>query len=172
MYSKSLCKLQCKIDKMIEICGCLPFFLKTNINERYCDFYGMSCIAFYGNIFTKAIQECQCLENCENIKFHMKSKQSYTWLRGNSLRWDVDIPKYRIKREVIYSFNDVLGMYTVLCSRLNEMFQYESFPVSIGASFGLFLGVSVLSFTGFVYTFIVQRFIVFLFNFIKKKLYK
>lgn len=111
IYSKSLCRLQCKISKMIETCGCLPFFYRTNVNERNCDIYGMSCISFYKHIFLKSIGDCHCFENCEDTKFHMKSKRTYTWLRSNSLRWEMDKPKYRIKREVIYSFADVLGLY-------------------------------------------------------------
>lgn len=94
---------------MIEICGCLPFFYKTNQNEKSCNINGLDCIEYFKNVFREESDKCLCPENCEDTRFGVKSQKIYSWFRSSTLRWELDTPKFRIKREIIYSFTDVLG---------------------------------------------------------------
>lgn len=102
---------------------------------------------------------CNCIDNCEDIKFNMKSSSYLAWLRGNTLRWEMNWPKFRIKREVIYAISDVLGKRHSIANDSRKIINrgFISSAVAAGATFGLFLGISFLSVTRLLYYFCFRR---------------
>lgn len=68
-----------------------------------------------------------------NLRF-INFQRSRAWFLGANLQWGmIDYPKMQLKRDVLFSFTDVL--------------------VYIGGTAGLFLGCSLLSLTEFLYYF-------------------
>ncbi|KAG5898764.1 hypothetical protein JTB14_010974 [Gonioctena quinquepunctata] len=81
--------------------------------------------------------ECSCLANCDEVIFVIEDTDSREWFLGSNLQWGLkEYPKMRLKRDVIFSFSDVL--------------------VYIGGMAGLFLGCSVLSFIEIIYFFTLR----------------
>lgn len=60
-------------------------------------------------IIKQICDRVECTRNCIDVKFNMKKLNQLAWFRGNSFRIDLDKPKLRVKREVIYQFTDVLS---------------------------------------------------------------
>lgn len=110
LYSKSLCKVQCKIDKIVEACDCLPHFYGARPNERLCGHSGLRCVDLHRSAINEAFERCPCLENCEDVKFDVKSLSTSPWLRNRAVRIELEMPQYRIRREVLYTITDVLGL--------------------------------------------------------------
>lgn len=68
--------------------------------------------SYQTEIFKQKCDRVECMQNCVDVKFNVKKLNQMAWFRGNSFRIDLDKPKLRMKREVIYSFTDVLSERT------------------------------------------------------------
>lgn len=44
IYSFGMCKIECKINMMQQLCGCVPFFYKKRANDQYCNGLDLRCI--------------------------------------------------------------------------------------------------------------------------------
>lgn len=68
------------------------------------------CSNHLTDIVKRHCDRIECVKNCVDVNFNVKNLNQLDWFRGNSFRIDLDKPKLRMKREVIYSFTDVLSM--------------------------------------------------------------
>lgn len=135
MYSKTLCLARCRANMALEMCSCVPFFYPY-VDGPSCNPAGFECLHDF-KWPNWASHICTCQDTCENFKYTVHSIKSNTGRNqlyegdeisdsaSASFRWDVIPPKVRIKRDVLFGFEDLL--------------------VSIGGTMSLLLGVSILS---------------------------
>jgi len=44
IYTRDLCRLDCRMRKFLQICNCLPFFYKRRASDARCNKQGLKCI--------------------------------------------------------------------------------------------------------------------------------
>ncbi|XP_039954264.1 sodium channel protein Nach [Bactrocera tryoni] len=143
IYSFGLCLAECRMFFALKVCGCVPHFYRNRLKNgrvlRICDFDGLACLEDIKReiISLKSSRykiDCHCLSNCDDSNFFVQSHRSRVWFLGANLQWGIiDYPKMQLRRDVLFSFADVL--------------------VYIGGLIGFFLGCSALSFTEVIYYF-------------------
>lgn len=131
VYTYDLCKLECKIKAIFDEFDCIPFFYKKLPHEHYCNSLQMLLLEYYQckvNLFQfqyrkvdpyhfklhlvpvqEAVDECNCLEMCTDVKFGIHQSVEVYWIQGNKLQVELIPPKMRVMREVIYTFTDIMG---------------------------------------------------------------
>ncbi|XP_017477284.1 PREDICTED: sodium channel protein Nach, partial [Rhagoletis zephyria] len=143
IYSFGLCLAECRMFFALKVCGCVPHFYRNHLKNgrilQICDFDGLACLVDIKRelISLKSSRykiDCHCLSNCDDSNFFVQSYRSRLWFLGANLQWGIiDYPKMQLRRDVLFSFADVL--------------------VYIGGLIGFFLGCSALSFTEVIYYF-------------------
>lgn len=110
-YSYNLCKIDCRIQAMQRYCNCLPFWYKPSINDVYCTIKGLKCVAhFKDKIEAFLMKNCNCLRDCDSVSFMLRSVKSIVWGRPTTVKWELTKANLRVRREVIYTLTDVLGL--------------------------------------------------------------
>ncbi|XP_045538960.1 pickpocket protein 28-like [Papilio machaon] len=127
VYSYNNCLLECRIQLILKLCGCVPHFYKITGNERTCKLSELTC--FYRNRkeimalsvsnetlmkFTsrahlpRTPKDCSCLSNCET-DIYRKDREEYTPEPSASRVRIIftAFPKMRIVRDRIFSFSDM-----------------------------------------------------------------
>ncbi|EDW01455.1 GH20442 [Drosophila grimshawi] len=134
IYSKSLCLARCRAVMSLEMCNCVPFFYPF-VPGPSCNPAGFECLLdFKWPIW--ALHICKCPSTCTEIEYTMQTVKKSSWgMKSNeeatsietatsSFRWDLIPPKVRFRRDVVFSFEDLI--------------------VSFGGALALFIGVSVM----------------------------
>ncbi|GAB0096687.1 sodium channel protein Nach-like [Sergentomyia squamirostris] len=134
-YSYDVCRTECRIKKMLQLCGCIPFFYRAVDTDRYCTIHGLKCIAYYQVNIEKS-RDCDCISRCEGVIYNLDSVEMLYWIGYSSVKWELATIKSRYRRDVIYGIEEVL--------------------IGLGVSAGLFLGLSALSFTEFFFFYFVH----------------
>ncbi|XP_067633335.1 pickpocket protein 19 [Eurosta solidaginis] len=135
VYSKTLCLVRCRAVMAMEMCNCVPFFYGF-VEGPSCDPVGFECLLdFKWPIW--ALHICKCPSTCTEVEYTVQTAQKSFWGvksedLGNtndgvisSFRWDVIPPKVRMRRDVVFSYEDLL--------------------VSFGGTLALFLGFSQIT---------------------------
>ncbi|XP_025406783.1 pickpocket protein 28-like [Sipha flava] len=136
VYSYNTCRMICRRKLALEKCGCTPHFYPYPGKMKVCDVKGLYCLSFHKTLLMSLEHDgtpinCNCLMQCEEVKLFLDKNSERTWSYpvpwDIRFRWAVDkYSKTRLRRDVIYSFEDLL--------------------VSLGGTASFFLGCSVLSF--------------------------
>lgn len=137
--------------------------------------------------------KCKCDRNCDDSNFFVQDfvsvlkerkgqswfqcadslllQRSRMWFLGANLQWGInDYPKMKLRRDVLFRFEDLLGkqprcVLRVLACQMGSgdipNWNKSLISVYIGGTAGLFLGCSLLSLTEFIY-FFTWRFVKFL----------
>ncbi|XP_026326229.1 uncharacterized protein LOC113234923 [Hyposmocoma kahamanoa] len=101
VYSYNHCLLECRIQMILKLCGCIPHFYKAIDDEKICNLGELSCVVKYKKeILTLSASEetrqkfnynerlpknssdCGCLSNCE-IDIYQKEDESLRMGSGN-----------------------------------------------------------------------------------------
>ncbi|XP_065368958.1 uncharacterized protein ppk3 [Calliphora vicina] len=141
IYSKTLCLAKCRAMMAVEMCDCVPFFY-TFVDGRSCNPSGFECLLdFKWPVW--ALHICKCPNTCIEMEYTLQTVKKSSWGVSNmddagksdvvtsSFRWDLISPKVRFRRDVVFSFEDLL--------------------VSFGGTLALFLGFSILSLIHMIY---------------------
>ncbi|XP_043646150.1 sodium channel protein Nach [Drosophila teissieri] len=149
IYSKSLCLARCRAVMALEMCNCVPFFYPY-VDGPSCNPAGFECLLdFKWPIW--ALHICKCPSTCTEIEYTMQTVKKSSWgVKNNeevassetatsSFRWDLIPPKVRMRRDVVYSFEDLV--------------------VSFGGVLALFVGVSVMGLVEMVHV-LVQNLLI------------
>lgn len=153
MYSKSLCLARCRAIMALEMCNCVPFFYPF-VEGASCNPGGFECLLdFKWPIW--ALHICKCPSTCTEIEYTMQTVKKSSWgIKGNdesgvidmatsSFRWDLIPPKVRFRRDVVFSFEDLIGKLLTLPAK--KCLTKNIIPaVSFGGALALFVGVSVM----------------------------
>ncbi|KAH8309449.1 hypothetical protein KR059_009862 [Drosophila kikkawai] len=178
IYSFGLCLSECRMFFALRVCGCIPHFYRNRCGYNHifgtqmrngrklpvCGLEGIECLVKIKREIISLKSDrykinCNCLANCDDSNFFVQSYRSRVWFLGANLQWGIiDYPKMQLRRDVLFSFADVLGKFLgwsywtfTFLNLLINLFEY--FTVYIGGLVGFFLGCSALSFTEIVYYF-------------------
>ncbi|XP_046810098.1 acid-sensing ion channel 5 [Lucilia cuprina] len=148
IYSKTLCLAKCRAMMAMEMCDCVPFFY-TFVDQKSCNPAGFECLLdFKWPVW--ALHICKCPNTCIEMEYTLQTVKKSSWGISNlddsgksdvvtsSFRWDLIPPKVRFRRDVVFSFEDLL--------------------VSFGGTLALFLGFSILSLIHFIYALVKRVF--------------
>ncbi|KAI8129006.1 Protein brown [Lucilia cuprina] len=145
---KTLCLAKCRAMMAMEMCDCVPFFY-TFVDQKSCNPAGFECLLdFKWPVW--ALHICKCPNTCIEMEYTLQTVKKSSWGISNlddsgksdvvtsSFRWDLIPPKVRFRRDVVFSFEDLL--------------------VSFGGTLALFLGFSILSLIHFIYALVKRVF--------------
>ncbi|XP_077295038.1 pickpocket protein 11-like [Arctopsyche grandis] len=134
VYSYSMCTVECRARKTLEICGCMPHYYKALPNERICLLSELRCLYTYRSALSSVSKKggCDCLPTCDTNYFTIYEDTVLQWDRWTQVKYGIrEYPKIRLKREVLYGIKEVL--------------------VNCGGAAGLLLGCSFLTIIEVVY---------------------
>ncbi|XP_061388490.1 acid-sensing ion channel 5 [Musca vetustissima] len=141
IYSKTVCLAKCRATMAVEMCNCVPFFY-TFLEGPSCNPAGFECLLdFKWPVW--ALHICKCPSTCIEMEYTLHTTKKSSWggstldetktdVVTSSFRWDLIPPKVRMRRDVVFSFEDLL--------------------VSFGGTMALFLGISFITVIGFIYS--------------------
>ncbi|CAH1407456.1 unnamed protein product [Nezara viridula] len=131
VYSYRLCQSECRMHLSLKLCGCIPYFYRNSGKYKVCGSTGMNCLNKYRDRLLKLREgnkreECDCFQNCNFVNVWTTRVLQGAWNRDTVVRLSLDsYPRYRLKRDIVYSFGDLLAQ--------------------MGGAAGLCFGCSVLS---------------------------
>ncbi|XP_062550673.1 sodium channel protein Nach-like [Armigeres subalbatus] len=148
IYSYNLCIMRCRASKALEFCRCKPHFYPF-VDAPVCTIDGLRCLEKHPSWYDK--QSCRCLKPCTDVVYyvagsninHWSPEEGIPFKQKASFRWEMVQPKTRQRRDVLFTFEDLL--------------------VSFGGAISLFVGKDVLAFAElpiFLTTEAIQRVIV------------
>ncbi|XP_065206755.1 sodium channel protein Nach-like [Planococcus citri] len=147
VYAYRLCRNECRMKLAHKLCGCIPHFYRPSYQYKICDVKGMHCLGQYSELLVKLKDsltnnkiQCPCHLPCEYTIYVVETEENMEWPFGTYIKWSLSkYPRMRLKRDILFGFSDVL--------------------VSVGGTFGLFLGSSVLSFMEILYFFTLRLYL-------------
>ncbi|GBP60197.1 hypothetical protein EVAR_81342_1 [Eumeta japonica] len=128
VYSYNSCLMECRINMILQLCGCVPHFYKPLSHERICPIKNLSCVAKHRKEIAslsvskqtlakrpslkglpRSYKDCACLNLCEVIKYRKDHETLTTESLVTRLRIGISaFPKVRVTKEIIFGFYDVL----------------------------------------------------------------
>ncbi|KAJ1521038.1 hypothetical protein ONE63_002749 [Megalurothrips usitatus] len=143
VYSYTACQRQCRMDRIVRLCGCLPAFYTLLRGQRYCHLRELKCVVDNLEKLSPTTLRCDCPLGCEHTVYDMEKpheaggdrdegSEELPGVEVGFLSW----PLTRFKRDVLFGQVDLL--------------------VAIGTIGGLFLGLSLLSGVEIVYLFTLR----------------
>ncbi|XP_055623469.1 sodium channel protein Nach-like [Toxorhynchites rutilus septentrionalis] len=133
-YSNNLCILECRLKFFIQFCGCIPHFYNLAVRVPICRLKQLKCLMDNHNNITRSLSSCVCLKDCHSISFTLQNYVLFDWFNDPLIKWDMDVPKVRYSRRIIYGFVDAVA--------------------STGGIAGLFFGASVITVIELIFLFI------------------
>ncbi|XP_035787924.1 uncharacterized protein LOC118464587 [Anopheles albimanus] len=129
-YSRNLCLMSCRAARAVALCRCRPHFYPFAEGPQ-CSVLGLYCLQqnpeWHNNV------DCRCRKTCNDVGYFVTSQSKTQWTAEGgipfthkaSLRWEILQPKTRLRRVVIFSYEDLL--------------------VSLGGAVALFIGKNALA---------------------------
>uniref|UniRef100_A0A6E8VR77 Sodium channel protein Nach n=1 Tax=Anopheles coluzzii TaxID=1518534 RepID=A0A6E8VR77_ANOCL len=128
-YSYNLCIMNCRAKRALAVCQCRPHFYPFAEGPP-CTVAGLHCLQQHPGWSSDA--DCKCLKSCTDVGYYVASLSKTQWYvvrtaeggipftHKASLRWEILQPKTRLRRVLIFSYEDLL--------------------VSVGGAIALFFG--------------------------------
>ncbi|XP_065084557.1 pickpocket protein 19-like [Ochlerotatus camptorhynchus] len=131
IYTYNLCVMHCRATRALNLCQCKPHFYPF-VDGPTCTIGGLRCLANHPSWHDK--HSCRCLKPCTEIVYYVLSATKSHWAAEGgipfkqkaSVRWEIVQPKMRIRRDVLFTFEDLL--------------------VSFGGGIALFVGKNLFAF--------------------------
>lgn len=117
MYGVKYCGILCKATIGLELCGCKPFFYPF-VAGKICTTDGLDCLHKNGWPGSVATAACECPKACTEVLYVRESFKRHRWtvegsgitfVRKTACRWEIMAPQFRLRRDVLFSFEDLLG---------------------------------------------------------------
>ncbi|CRK95678.1 CLUMA_CG009136, isoform A [Clunio marinus] len=120
-YSVSICIQKCRAEAAISLCGCKPHFYSF-LNGTSCSPRALVCLEekFWPNNLT-----CNCPKTCSELVYKSNSFKKSDWAidsetsilsRDSSLRYEILAQKIRYRRDVLFSFEDLIVSFGGIAS--------------------------------------------------------
>lgn len=174
VYTKHNCEVECISNIMREFCNCTYFSFIRDTETRVCgialDEKGIhipdyQCfLKFYdkfGNFKpTAELNSCSCLSTCDSVNYNIEIRESK--LQGTE--WDeLELSLFKnYFRNYLFRFDNItLLSFKFTVEETNPLRRTRRFTIIdflsyVGGVFGLFAGISVLSFFEIVYFFTLR----------------
>lgn len=129
-YSYSTCMKECRIDRALKICGCLPPVYLTEFMENItkCNFEDLKCLKDQSIVDDR---ECNCLLPCEftSVSIESINRKSYK----------------KEEKSEFTTFSIALKNFPLVSYLREVKFGFVDFLVAFGSILALFLSFSFLS---------------------------
>ncbi|XP_026466624.1 pickpocket protein 11-like [Ctenocephalides felis] len=138
-YSYSLCMRECRAQRALKICKCIPHFsiLRTEKDPRQCSISQLFCIANRSFDIINP-KKCPCLTPCDEKIYEITG---YKYHKG-------DFPPNSVK----VTMQEPLGIQYVR----EVTFGWADLLVSTGGIAGFFIGFSLISLIEFIYYYTIR----------------
>ncbi|KAK7792769.1 hypothetical protein R5R35_004882 [Gryllus longicercus] len=137
IYTYTSCMSQCRLRRLLKLCGCAPFFYATIKNKKICGVDDLGCLVEKNAKLLDESKSCKCELGCMNTVYEVEKLEDGPSRKSSDIEMSfVSWPIVRYKREVLFGWVDLL--------------------VSFGGIAGLFLGFSLLSGVEIVYYFTMR----------------
>ncbi|XP_004517829.1 sodium channel protein Nach [Ceratitis capitata] len=143
------CELECRVQNMLAICGCVTYFFYVNDTaERVCSFRDVPCLRdnFAAIIGRSLNMQFYCPNTCEIIDFNVELTNA---------ELNIDIPT------VDDFYNNIQANHTVVHIFMNNqvyrrarrdlLSNMVTLVSNLGSAFSLFVGVSMISIVEVIY---------------------
>ncbi|XP_049871801.1 sodium channel protein Nach-like [Pectinophora gossypiella] len=128
IYTYNHCLLECRIQMIIKLCGCIPHFYKPLDYERVCSIDELKCVLSYrkeilslstsektlksfktSTALPRTSKDCNCPSQCETDVYQKDYENFIPQKDMNWLRIGISsFPKVRVVRDIIFSFYDIM----------------------------------------------------------------
>ncbi|CAH0554021.1 unnamed protein product [Brassicogethes aeneus] len=89
LYSKKLCKIECRMRLCLKYCGCLPYYYRNFNGEKICNLTELYCLSQYEDeLVTLRKGEkslCNCDNVCESTLYNVYTAYCTEWLGESNL---------------------------------------------------------------------------------------
>ncbi|KAI4462562.1 amiloride-sensitive sodium channel-related [Holotrichia oblita] len=174
IYNSQTCFNECKANYITRVCDCIPFYYPTINNTRVCTFSDLPCLHSNRKNFVnlmlsddiKADTEymhqhgvlfpefCYCLPNCNEVTYLLHDeKKKISEKPENNFRLSSRPPTNETCVVNVY-YNSVAGILRIRTAILT----WDTLLGTIGGTFGLCMGGSVISMLEFLFYFIQALF--------------
>jgi acid-sensing ion channel, other len=123
IYTRRNCEFECYAEHFLKKIGCVPFFMVRNKTTEVCDSRSGLAVEIEFYYALRNADECQCLDECDSIKYDLTSKNPFTSVSMH------------------FKFKDLL----IAPLRRYQPFTFSEFLAQSGGILGLFAGISALS---------------------------
>ncbi|KFB51100.1 AGAP006720-PA-like protein [Anopheles sinensis] len=114
-YSHNLCVMSCRAKRALALCRCRPHFYPFAEGPQ-CTVKGLHCLQHRHPEWNSDVG-CKCLKSCTDVSFYVSSLSKTQWTAEGgipfthkaSLRWEILQPRTRLRRVLIFSYEDLLG---------------------------------------------------------------
>ncbi|XP_052859752.1 uncharacterized protein LOC128267002 [Anopheles cruzii] len=150
LYSRNLCLMNCRAKRAQALCRCRPHFYPFAEGPQ-CTVLGLHCLQRHPEWYSSVVG-CNCLKTCNDVGYYVTSLSKTQWTAEGgipfthkaSLRWEILQPKTRLRRVLMFSYEDLL--------------------VSFGGAVSLFVGKN-----GFALSKLVEFFVIALYGWLWRK---
>ncbi|XP_070508447.1 sodium channel protein Nach-like isoform X2 [Chironomus tepperi] len=138
IYTKGNCKQECLINRTLEVCGCVQFFMIRDESTRVCGIHDMAC---YKDVEAEQNSEdlCKCYPSCGEIVYNVQ-RIIPDYVKRVPLEFFSEFLEKTRKDNVdsctIVKFRSISYFPYVLKRQFTEI----DFIAYTGGAFGLFLG--------------------------------
>ncbi|XP_058123055.1 uncharacterized protein LOC131294072 [Anopheles ziemanni] len=113
-YSHNLCVMSCRAKRALALCRCRPHFYPFAEGPQ-CTVKGLHCLQHRHPEWNSDVG-CKCLKSCTDVSFYVSSLSKTQWTSEGgipfthkaSLRWEILQPRTRLRRVLIFSYEDLL----------------------------------------------------------------
>lgn len=134
-YSYSTCMKECRINRALDICGCLPPVYQNDfmVNLTKCDFYSLKCLKDQRVVDDL---KCNCLLPCEFTSVHVdRIEKKFIGQKFDGNQFDKAISEVTVS----------LKQFPLIRLQQELKFAIVDYLVAFGSIFALFSSFSVLS---------------------------
>lgn len=148
LYTKNNCLMECYTIMMHERCQCVLYHLPRGREQKICILEDIPCILKNLKIKLNIDKHCECLDDCNSLKYNVKTTYTEVTLSASkqekSKQNDTDFgfSSYLV---IQFELSEFLAMNRV------STYSFVDFVSQIGGVFGLFMGISMISFVEIVY---------------------
>ncbi|KAG5667533.1 hypothetical protein PVAND_015512 [Polypedilum vanderplanki] len=152
-YTKANCRHECEINKTLEICGCVQFFMIHLNTTRICGIFDFNCYHKI-EIEMKNNDECKCYPYCGEIIYNAQNVELDIIKTRNATKFKVLEATRKDKHysQTVIMFHEKSFFPYILKRQFTEL----DFLSYTGGALGLFLGFSVLSSAEVFYYFTIR----------------
>uniref|UniRef100_A0A182PHU5 Sodium channel protein Nach n=1 Tax=Anopheles epiroticus TaxID=199890 RepID=A0A182PHU5_9DIPT len=136
-YSRNLCIMNCRAKRALAACRCRPHFYPF-AEGPVCNVAGLHCLQQHPDWNWN--RNCKCLKSCTDVDYNVASLSKTQWTAEGgipfthkaSLRWEILQPTSRLRRVLIFSYEDLLvsfgGAIALFCGKnglyLSNLFEF------------------------------------------------
>ncbi|CAD7087308.1 unnamed protein product [Hermetia illucens] len=154
-YSKSNCELECELQRVLAICGCIPYYLpRMSDNVTICGLKDLNCTKNVqiasDNLMNMDVKCSLCPQACCSVNY-LPVVTTNPLIYGNSYLEDGVHVQQRSELEELAVVHFFFEVNSFRAKTKEELSTFTDFLANSGGILGLFMGFSILAVIEFLY---------------------